>query len=766
MTAGTLQLSKTSVNGTILGELTVGGGGGGDTVQLTADNQIADTALIHVNSFGLLDLNSNTETTGAVDGAGQIDMGVGGTFRAGSGNGSSTFSGTIVGSGNLLKLGTGIWTLTGTNTYTANTTVSAGTLLVNGSQPQSPVTVNGTATIGGSGIIGNLFVFGSLKPGNSPGILTCSNFVCNSSSSDYFVELTGPVAGTDYDQLNVRGTNALASATLHLTTAFTTPVGINQTFTILNNDAAEAITGTFNGLAEGATISSGGYKFTISYTGGTGNDVQLNLTDVPAAEVSASVTAGNGNHAIDPNECNSLNLVITNKSGALMTGISATLSTTTGRVLITQPYSTYANIAANGKGTNTTPFQISTLPGFFCGTNITLQLIVDSSAGSFITSFMLPTGEVAATPFRYDNNVITAIPDIGSVDSATAVAAFSGPLEKVAVSLFITHPIDSDLNLSLVSPDGTIVPLTVGIGAGANFGSSSNDVNRTTFDDAAATAITASAPPFVGTFRPQGSLANYIFNGTPNGSWKLRIADANGGTLGTLRNWSLFLYPVACNAGGGNCDYCLPPVTNSITAGDLSQTNRLTRDVIVAGCGAPKVFPGGFPGSYHYDVYSFTNTTASDACVTVLLTASCDVQAGVYLNAFDPVNIATNYLGDSGFSTAGGIPQSCSVTIPAGAKFIVTVNEVFSGTLCGGYTLQLSGLPCPDPTLAINKAAPTNSVRVNWPTSAGGYQLEALASLSKTNWAAVTNEPLVNAGRFNVTNSMNPTNAFYRLKKP
>ena len=39
VSSGTLQLSKTSVNGTIVGDLTISGGGGGDTVQLMADRK-------------------------------------------------------------------------------------------------------------------------------------------------------------------------------------------------------------------------------------------------------------------------------------------------------------------------------------------------------------------------------------------------------------------------------------------------------------------------------------------------------------------------------------------------------------------------------------------------------------------------------------------------------------------------------------------------------------------------------------------------------
>src|SRR5207247_1503751 len=200
------------------------------------------------------------EQTGSISGSGQIDLGTG-TLRAGTDNASSTFSGLIVGTGQVFKFGTGTWTLNGNNTYSGHTTVSAGTLAVNGSQPNSDVTVNGTATLGGDGVVGDLDVFGNLRPGSSPAILTTSNFVFHSSASDFFVELNGTTPGTGYDQVKARGSVGLSNATLHATLGFQS--AISNSFTIIDNDAAEAVTNTFNGLAEGATLNISGVPFKI-----------------------------------------------------------------------------------------------------------------------------------------------------------------------------------------------------------------------------------------------------------------------------------------------------------------------------------------------------------------------------------------------------------------------------------------------------------------------------------------------------------------------
>jgi hypothetical protein len=61
-----------------------------------------------------------------------------------------------------------------------------------------------------------------------------------------------------------------------------TLVATRTSFTIIDNDAADAVTGTFLGLAEGASITVDSYVFTISYVGGDGNDVVLTTKTAPA----------------------------------------------------------------------------------------------------------------------------------------------------------------------------------------------------------------------------------------------------------------------------------------------------------------------------------------------------------------------------------------------------------------------------------------------------------------------------------------------------
>ncbi|MFL5327753.1 MAG: beta strand repeat-containing protein [Gemmataceae bacterium] len=172
------------------------------------------------------------------------------------------------------------------------------TVLVNGSFPPTDF-VQVAGTLGGSGIAGTVTVIstGAVSPGSSPGKLSTGNIGFNSGSI-FSVELNGPNAGTNYDQLAVLGTVTLGGATLQGTVGFL-PTG-GQQFIIIDHQLPGDVTGTFNGYAEGATVVLSGLAFTISYKGGDGNDVTLTRQSAPAPTVlSVVLDEGTGNTNIN-----------------------------------------------------------------------------------------------------------------------------------------------------------------------------------------------------------------------------------------------------------------------------------------------------------------------------------------------------------------------------------------------------------------------------------------------------------------------------------
>ena len=235
--------------------------------------------------------------------------------------------------------------------------------------------------------------------------------------------MNGTTPGADYDQLNVRGTVALGGATLHVLPGFS-PLDAptdGATFTIINNDGADGVSGTFAGLADGALLTAGGMQFRINYFDAFGNDVFLTYTNTTLNILSSAISTGNGDAIIQPNECNLLSMIITNFGATTVSNISATLLSQTPYVSVQQGASAYPNIAANGRGTNNTPFQLSISPLFVCGQNIDLLLAVTTSnMGTFSIPLVLNSGTAGAAA-SFSNLGIKLVPDGGTTNSSVTV---------------------------------------------------------------------------------------------------------------------------------------------------------------------------------------------------------------------------------------------------------------------------------------------------------------------------------------------------------
>jgi len=772
---GTLALSKTSSVKSVPGNLVIGDGSGSDVVMLGSNNQIAQTADVLIQSGGLLECGAYYALIDTLRGSGTVNFGTLGYLAVGEDNGTSTFDGSMTGVGygvgyTLAKMGSGTFTMNGDASFSAGIThvYDSGKLIVNGSLA-SAVTVDSLAALGGAGTVGAITDYGVVSPGASAGRLNSGNVTFGSSSS-LAVELNGNAVGSGYDQLNVAGSVTLTGAALSPLTVGFLPAEGDQ-FVIVNNNGSEAVTNTFDGLAEGAVVSdsTGKFNFRVSYAGGTGNDVVLTMTNQSLGAGDVVVWSGNGNGAIETNECNLLSLEVRNISLTPVSGLKATLRSLTPGVAVVQPYSSYPNIPVLSVRTNDDFFQITTQPGFDCGAKVNLELQMGSTThGTLKVPFSLPSG-VAGSVVRYNNNVDTAIPDGGFVDKTFTVAGITTPLKKVVVSLHITHTADSDLDISLISPDGTTVVLSSDNGGTSDdYGTDCGDDRaRTTFDSAATTAITAGTAPFAGRYRPEQSLEafNEKSGADVNGTWTLRIADDAAGAVGSIRCCSLLLYPTACTPGSGICELC-PDVTIKSYTGPTTplQTGYLQANDIVSACGSVKACPPTGGGSYPAESFTFRNGPAA-ACITVTAShqnPSGSLVAAAYLGSFDPTNLCANYLGDAGYYVNASHPsQAFSFDVPANAVFVINIV-----TDAGGmpYTLAVNGGNC-RPVLNITRAGASN-VALDWTTAAPGYRLEATNRLNGVPWVMIPPyPPVVVNSKFTVSNAMDSIK-FYRLHKP
>ena len=164
------------------------------------------------------------------------------------------------------------------------------------------------------------------------------------------------------------------------------------------------------------------------------------------------------------------------------------------------------------------------------------------------------------------------------------------------------------------------------------------------------------------------------------------------------------LWLVAGTAGAQSAPPLTCPQTISgqiDSPGDLKQKDRINQGVAATTCAGAVPAPGIIAGSFGYDKYTFRNRVGADACVAITLKATGDVNSGrglsaaAYVDAFDPANISTNFIGHTGNAANPGTNPATNtrqfhVKVPAQRDFVVVVNEVFDGG-AGAYDLTVEG---------------------------------------------------------------------------
>ena len=133
------------------------------------------------------------------------------------------------------------------------------------------------------------------------------------------------------------------------------------------------------------------------------------------------------------------------------------------------------------------------------------------------------------------------------------------------------------------------------------------------------------------------------------------------------------------------------------TGTEATLSPRLFRNGVSSVAGTPKPFPGTFAEFVSYTTFSFVNTSASTQVFTAGLLAEVGGSApsfSLYLGSFDPLNLATGYLGDSG-SSCIGVPCSAStafgVDVSGGATVVLVAISANNGPAEAGQSFTWTG---------------------------------------------------------------------------
>jgi subtilisin-like proprotein convertase family protein len=230
-----------------------------------------------------------------------------------------------------------------------------------------------------------------------------------------------------------------------------------------------------------------------------------------------------------------------------------------------------------------------------------------------------------------------------------------------SVDIIIEHDMAADLDIFLQGPDGQLVELSTdngGSGADYGFFQTDNCTQFARFTMSASTPVNGGTAPFIGSFIPEGNLADFHDGGNANGIWRLRVCDDFAGDVGTIRYFRVNFESVQTQA---------PLCAESYNLADEAQNVSLDQQISwVAGSGQPS----------SYDVFFGTSATpslASDNQTSTSFNPETLLPSTEYFYQVVPANSAGSATGcpirsfttaDNGdvILMANGIINTCSGT--------------------------------------------------------------------------------------------------------
>ena len=332
------------------------------------------------------------------------------------------------------------------------------------------------------------------------------------------------------------------------------------------------------GLGYGARVSTA-YGFApVATHQGIVESFSQPFLDVASTSIDDSL--GNNNGAIDPGEPIKLTVTLKNpwrSASKNVASATATLTTATAGITITDANSTYPAIAAQGSAAGDI-FQFTVPLAASCGSSIHFTITPTSSLGSHAVDFTFrvgaPSGTAAQVTYTRTPGAPLAILDNrprGVVDSQTITDDFVIADLNVRIDS-LPHTFPGDITFGFKAPNGYGVDLVTFIGGAVAGGGDGDNITNMVLDNAAVGDMllaTNAQAPYTGSWlpianspswpslgfgpqEPDGELTK--MNGaSTQGTWRVLASDQANVDTGTLNSWSLIVTPraFACTPFGG-----------------------------------------------------------------------------------------------------------------------------------------------------------------------------------------------------------------------
>ncbi len=228
-----------------------------------------------------------------------------------------------------------------------------------------------------------------------------------------------------------------------------------------------------------------------------------------------------------------------------------------------------------------------------------------------------------------------------------------------------------------------------------------------------------------------------------------------------------------CNSGRGACESCVV-VSGQFPTNAPQSARYIAAGALRSACDPPKPCPGfqesiTFP--LRYVVQHFTNSSASELCVTAQMRIGCPnplpsaFGVAAYVGGFFTNEPCANYLGDDG--AYGAVPPPFSFRVPPLTNFVLVVTARTGDPVCEDYTLELFGLPCPPPALHIARDSAPDKAVLQWSSAYPDFRLQSVNSLNGAGPHPFTNvltPPVLIGGKFIHSNAVAEPRQLFRLE--